>query len=78
MSTAVGIFSVLFAAILFPLFRSTLLWLLIMTGCWSRLLVIIGSVLLVQFSPGDWRPQVVVRHPMPKLQKTGCDAGYQP
>ena len=48
--TAIAIWAILFAAILFPVFRSIVFWLLIVATCWLLLLVIIGIVLFVRFS----------------------------
>jgi hypothetical protein len=42
--------AVLFAAILFPVVRSTVFWLLIVAACWLLSLVIVGIVLFVRFS----------------------------
>lgn len=48
--TAVALLAVLFAAILFPVVRSTVFWLLMVAACWLLLLVIVGVVLFVRFS----------------------------
>lgn len=49
-ATASAILATLFAAILFPFFRSIVWWLLIVATCWLLLLVIGGIILLVKFS----------------------------
>ncbi|MEZ5944921.1 MAG: hypothetical protein R3C18_26350 [Planctomycetaceae bacterium] len=49
-ATASTILAILFAAILFPFFRSVVWWLLIVAVCWLLLLVIGGIVLVVKFS----------------------------
>lgn len=47
--TATAILATLFAAILFPFFRSVVLWLSVVVACWLLLLGIGGLVLLLKF-----------------------------
>lgn len=49
-TTASAILAVLFAAILFPFFRSVVWWLLIVAACLLLLLMVGGIILLVKFS----------------------------
>ena len=59
----------LFAAILFPVVRSTVIWLLIIAGCWLLILVIIGIVLLMKFSRAVGGPKSLSGTRCPKCRK---------
>jgi hypothetical protein len=77
-ATASAILAVLFAAILFPFFRSVVWWLLIVVACWLLLLMIGGIVLLVKFSravqgpkslSGTRCPSCTTRHSMQEIRR---------
>ena len=67
--TATAILTVLFAAILFPFFRSVVLWLSVVVACCSLLLLIGGIILLVKFGRAVGGPKSLSGTRCPSCRK---------